>query len=204
MWTCRHSRASFRCRKHFVASRRKVLKVLSLTGVADVDPGDLVGVAHAPHLRVPLNALQHGNQAAEPHPDRIGERQVPAITSSPDTDEAASVVTSPSPVVLERLGQDQRSSFLRLAHSTTLREIGLDLHDPGWTPSTIGQLGDVLCEFADVFSTSNTDFGSCSLMPFSRSRSRRAVLRSLPGPIAQTLYWPKKWTRPSTSTLRLD
>ena len=27
-------------------------------------------------------------------------------------------------------------------------------------------MSDVPCEFPDVFSTSNTDFGSCSLMPF--------------------------------------
>ena len=41
-----------------------------------------------------------------------------------------------------------------------------DLHDPGWTPPAIEQLGDVLCEFPDVFFTSKTDFGSCSLKPF--------------------------------------
>ena len=27
-------------------------------------------------------------------------------------------------------------------------------------------MGDVFCEFSDVFSTSETDFGSCSLIPF--------------------------------------
>ena len=47
-----------------------------------------------------------------------------------------------------------------------LREIALDLHDPGWTPPVIEQLGDVLCEFPDVFSTSKTDFGSGSSLPF--------------------------------------
>ena len=34
------------------------------------------------------------------------------------------------------------------------------------TPATIEELSDVLCEFLDVFSSSETDFGSCSLMPF--------------------------------------
>ena len=32
------------------------------------EPGDLVGVADAPLLRIPLSALQHPTQAAGPHP----------------------------------------------------------------------------------------------------------------------------------------
>ena len=40
-----------------------------------------------------------------------------------------------------------------------LQEIAFDVHDPGWTPPAIVQLGDVLCEFLDVFCTSKTDFG---------------------------------------------
>ena len=77
-------------------------------------------------------------------------------------------MTSRSPALLERLNQDQCSSFLRVCARLPphLREIAFDLNDPGWTPSAIEQLGDVLCEFSDVFSTSKTDFGSCSLMPF--------------------------------------
>ena len=77
-------------------------------------------------------------------------------------------MTPPSPALLERLNPDQRSSFLRVwaRLSPHLREIAFDLHDPGWTPPAIDQLGDVLCEFPDVFSTSKTDFGSCALMPF--------------------------------------
>ena len=77
-------------------------------------------------------------------------------------------MTSPSPALLERLNQDQRSSFLRVWARLPphLWEITFGLHDPGWTPLVIEQLGDVLCEFPDVFSTSKTDFGSCSLMPF--------------------------------------
>ena len=51
-----------------VASGRQVL---SLTGVADLEPGDLVGVAHSPPLSFPLDALQHAEQAAEPHPGRL-------------------------------------------------------------------------------------------------------------------------------------
>ena len=165
--------------EHFVVSGRQVL---SLTGVPDLELGDLVGVAHAPLLRVPLDALQHATRVAEPHPGQTANCQVSAVTSSLDTGEAASLVTSPSTTLLERLNPDQRSSFLRVWARLPphLREIAFD---PGWTPPAIEQPGDVLCEVPDVFSTSKTDFGSCSLMT-SRSRFRRAVLRSLLGPIA--------------------
>ena len=47
-----------------------------------------------------------------------------------------------------------------------MRDITFDLHGSGWSPSVIDSLEDVLCEFPDDFSTSKTDFGSCSLMPF--------------------------------------
>ena len=40
--------------EHFVASGRHTLP---LTGVANLEPGDLVGVSHAPFLRVPLKGL---------------------------------------------------------------------------------------------------------------------------------------------------
>ena len=59
--------------EHFVASGRQVLP---LTGVADLEPGDLVGVAHAQLVRVPLDALQHTTHAAEPHPSQTADRQV--------------------------------------------------------------------------------------------------------------------------------
>ena len=92
---------------HFVASGRQVLP---LTGVADLESGDLVGVAHAPLLSVPLGALQHATHAAEPHPGQFADCQVSAVTSSPDTGEAASAVTPPSPALPERLN---RTSVLR-------------------------------------------------------------------------------------------
>ena len=62
----------------------------------------------------------------------------------------------------------QRFSFLSVwvPLPPNLREIAFDLHDPGWDPPAIEQLGDVLCDLPDLFFTSKTDFGSCSLMPF--------------------------------------
>ena len=50
-----------------------------------------------------------------------------------------------------------------LAHA---RNLAYDLRGLGWTPTVITQLGDVLAELSDVFSNLQTDFGSCSLLPF--------------------------------------
>ena len=59
--------------QHFVATGELVLP---LTGVEDLQPGDLVGVAHASLLRVPQNVFQHAAQGTEPHPGQTAERQV--------------------------------------------------------------------------------------------------------------------------------
>ena len=139
-----------------------------LTGVADLEPGDLVGVADAPLLRVPLGALQHSTHAAGPHPGQTPDSQLSSVARSPDTEVAAPAVPSLSPTLMERLNPALRSAFLRvwarlLPH---LRGIAFDLHDPGWDPPAIEQLCDVLCDFPDAFPTWKTDFGSCSLMPF--------------------------------------
>ena len=138
--------------EHFVATGRQVLP---LTGVADLEPGDLVGVAHAPRLRVPLGALQQATHVVEPHPGQIADCEVSAVTSSPDTSEAASAVTSPSPALPKLLNPDQRSSFLLVWARLPphLPEIAFYLHDLGCPLPTIEQLGHVLCEFPDVFST---------------------------------------------------
>ena len=50
--------------EHFVASGRQVLP---LTGVANLEPGDLVGVAHAPLLSIPLGALQQATNLSLIH-----------------------------------------------------------------------------------------------------------------------------------------
>ena len=151
--------------EHFVASGRQVLPLI---GVADLEPVDLVGVADAPLLRIPLSALQHPTQAAGPHPGQTSDSQVSAVASSTDAEGIAPAVPPPSPKLMKRLDPAQRSAFLRVWARLPphRREIAFDLHDPGWDPPAIEQLGDVLCDFPDVFSTSKTDFGSCSLMPF--------------------------------------
>lgn len=49
--------------EHFVPSGRQVLP---LVGVADLEPGDILGVAHASLMSVPLDALQHDHRAPDP------------------------------------------------------------------------------------------------------------------------------------------
>ena len=85
-------------------------------------------------------------------------------------------MTPPPPTLLERLNPDQRSSFLRIwaRLPPDLQEVAFNLHDPGWTPQAIEQLGDVLCEVPDVFSVSKKDFGSCSLTPLEISVPERS------------------------------
>ena len=151
--------------KHFVASRRQMLFSI---GVADLEPGALVGVADAPCLRILLGALQHPIQATGPHPGQTSDSQVSSVASWRYAEGIAPAVPLPSPTLMEHLNPAQCSAFLWVwaLLPTHLREIVFDLHDPGWDPPTIRQLGDVLCDVSDVFSTSKTDFGSCSIITF--------------------------------------
>ena len=111
---------------------------------------------------VPPSALQHITHATRPYPGQTLDSQVSAVARSPDTEVAAPAVPSPPPAQLERLNPSQRSSFpcVWARHPPHLREIAFDLHDPGWDPPAIEKLGDLLCDFPGVFSTSKTDFGS--------------------------------------------
>ena len=93
--------------------------VIDLTATVDgfhlvYERGDLITVAHAPRLRVRLDALQHATHAAELLPGQTAECWGSGVTNSLDTGEAATAVTSPSPALLERLNQDQHYSFLRV------------------------------------------------------------------------------------------
>ena len=137
--------------EHFVASGRQVVPLI---GVSNLEPGDFLGVAHAPLMCVPLDAIQHDGRPSGPSSDPPGVTPVSAVTASPLT--AAAATTSPSPALLERLTPEQRASFLRVCErlQSHLRAVAFDLHGPGWIPSAIEQLGDILCDYADVFSKS--------------------------------------------------
>ena len=153
--------------EHFVASGRQVL----LVGMADLKPGDMLGVVHAPLICVPLDVLQHDSRAPGFSSDPPAMTPISAVTASPLA--AAAATASPSPALLWRLTSEQRASFLRAWERlpTHLCAVAFDFHGPDWIPLAIEQLGDVLCDFPDVFSKSMTDFGSYSLMLFEISVS---------------------------------
>ena len=143
-------------------------QTIPLSGSTDLEPGDLLGTSSSPLVQVPLASLRH----LPPDPDvpnvhALHDNIPVANDDLPPTDPPPES-KSPSPQLLARLDTDQRSSFLRLWNRLPLhlRDVMFDLHGSGWSPSVIDDLGDVLCEFQDVFSTSKTDFGSCSLIPF--------------------------------------
>ena len=134
--------------------------MLPLTGVADLEPGDPVGVAGARRLRVPLGASQYTTHDAGHQPCQTSDIQVSGVALSPDTEVAAPTLPSPSPALMKQFNPTQRSALLGVWARLPphLREIAFDLHGSGWDPLDIEQLGDVLCDFPDVFSTSKTDF----------------------------------------------
>ena len=70
-------------------------------------------------------------------------------------------INSCSGMAFEFLTPEQRVSFVHAWHRLPrhLRDKTFDLHSPEWTPAGIEELGDVLCEFPNVFSSSNMDFG---------------------------------------------
>ena len=173
-----------------------------LAGAAELEPGDLLGTAAAPLMRVPVEHLeqQFSDEAdtscsvpgpilgsTEDNANRTVDPQVrchdPFVHNLRSTDPPvpdpgksspaapAPAHTSPSPPpqhVMERLSADQRVSFESLWNRLPphLKLVKFDLHGPGWSPEVITELGDLLHDFQDVFSTSSTDLGSCSLMPF--------------------------------------
>ena len=84
--------------EHFVASGRQVI---ALVGVSNLEPGDLLGVAHAPLMSVPLDALQHVGRPSGHSSDLTGVTPVSAVTAPPLA--AVDATASPSPALLERL-----------------------------------------------------------------------------------------------------
>ena len=148
--------------ERFVSSGRQLIP---LTGYQDLEPGDVLGTASSPLLRVPLEVLSlHDTLAdvsalAEP-PTSQQPVPPPHITSdSPD---------APPPELLDRLDSSQRESFLRLWHTVPphIRRIDFALDAAGWDTAALDALSTTLTTYADVFSSSKLDYGECSLRPF--------------------------------------
>jgi len=165
-------------------------QTIPLTGHTDLEPGDLLGTSSSPLVQVPLSTIVDPSPEPPPitiKPEACGvcvilcarrnflpvalslftTNDIPVAREFPPSADPPPPKT-PCSQLLARLDTDQRTSFLRLWDRLPLhlRDITFNLHGAGWSPSVIDDLADVLCEFPDVFATSKTDFGSCSLMPF--------------------------------------
>ena len=66
--------------EHFIASGRQVIP---LVRVSNLEPGDLLGVAHALLMSVPLDALQHVGRPSGFSSDPPGVTPVSAVTAPP-------------------------------------------------------------------------------------------------------------------------
>ena len=192
----------------FVEHRREMFvsegrQLIPLSGAAELSPGDLLGSASAPLMRVPVHHLQPLNVApainsaihsAVPGPealggvDGVGSLQPAVVCEDPfvnhlraedsETDRRAARAANstaptasdahPPPELMARLSEEQRQSVLAMwaLLPPHMRAIHFDFHGEGWTPEVITTLGGLLHEFQDVFSTSPTDLGCCSLLPF--------------------------------------
>ena len=148
--------------ERFVSSGRQLIP---LTGYQDLEPGDVLGTASSPLLRVPLEVLSLHDALADvsalaESPTSPQPVPPPHITSdSPD---------APPPELLDRLDSSQRESFLRLWHTVPphIRRIDFALDAAGWDPAALDALSTTLSTYADVFSSSKLDYGECSLRPF--------------------------------------
>ena len=66
--------------EHFVASGRRVMP---LVGVSNLEPGDILGVTHAPLMCVPLGAFQHDGRSSGPSSGPPGVTPLSAVMTSP-------------------------------------------------------------------------------------------------------------------------
>ena len=149
--------------EHFVPSGRQTIP---LTGHRVLEPGDILGTAPHPLLRVPLETLA-------PHDTQhdvttIAESPVTLAPSSTATNVTPDASDDPPNELHHRLDDVQRESFLRLWNRVPpyIRQIDFALDAPGWEPSAIDALGATLTEYVDTFSSFKLDYRACSLRPF--------------------------------------
>ena len=151
--------------ERFVSSGRQLIP---LTGYQDLEPGDVLGTASSPLLRVPLqvlslhDALADVSALAEP-PTSPQPVPPPHITSdSPD---------APPSELLDRLDSSQRESFLRLWHTVPphIRRIDFALDAAGWDLAALDALSTTLTTYADAFRHPNWTMANAL---YDRSKSR--------------------------------
>ena len=151
--------------ERFVSSGRQLIP---LTGYQDLEPGDVLGTASSPLLRIPLEALTPHNvpsdvSALAQSPTTPASRTAPSLTTALDSPD------EPPPELIHRLDHHQRESFLRLWYTVPhhiLRRIDFALDAAGWNFPAIDALSETLAAYADVFSSFKLNYGDCSLRPF--------------------------------------
>ena len=118
--------------EHFVGSSRQSIP---LTGYRDLEPGDILGTASAPLLRVPLGTLAQHDAPINVTP--VAESLSPATPLTETTNANPDPPDAPSPELLQRLHDDQRTAFLRLWNTVHphIRRIDFALDGPGWEPA---------------------------------------------------------------------
>ena len=148
--------------ERFVSSGRQLIPLM---GYQDLEPGDVLGTASSPLLRVPLEVLSLHDALADVSAlaeSPLSPQPVPPPHITSDSPDA------PPPELLDRLDSSQRESFLRLWHTVPphIRRIDFALDAAGWDPAALDALSTTLTTYADVFSSSKLDYGECSLRPF--------------------------------------
>ena len=149
--------------EHFVGSSRQTIP---LTEYRDLEPGDILGTASVPLLRVPLEALAQYDAPINVTP--VAESLLPSTSLTETTNATLDPPDEPPPELLHRLDDGQRTAFLRLWNTIPpdIQRIDFALDAPGWEPSAIDALSATLAEYADIFSSSKLDYGVFSLRPF--------------------------------------
>lgn len=115
------------------------------------------------HIRV-ASCSKKGDGSFHEDPFDNNVRPVPVTSGTAKP----SPPTEPPAAILQRRDADQRASFLALwtQLSAHMREIQFHLHGDDWTPEVIEDFADILHNFIDVFSTSLTGLGECTLRLF--------------------------------------
>ena len=150
--------------ERFVSSGRQLIP---LAGYQDLEPGDVLGTASSPLLRVPLEALTLHHVQADASALAESSMTPASQTASPPNTTFDSPDERPLEL-LHRLDHNQRESFFRLWNTVSLhiRRIDFALDAAGWDSTAIDALSTTLVTYADVISSSKLDYGECSLRPF--------------------------------------
>ena len=116
--------------QHLVTSGQQAVP---LDEEADLQPSDVLEVAHAAMMCVSVETLEHGSRARD---RSFGLRAVTPTSAVTDSlEEAAAATASPSHALLERLTPEQHVSCVRVMKwlPLQLRVALFDFHGPGLT-----------------------------------------------------------------------